>query len=86
MYAGLRRGELRALRWSDLDLGGTIRVERALDAKGETIEPKSAAGRRTVPIAAVLRDLLIEWKLACPWSEGYEPWSQAGRGRKALGS
>ena len=33
-YAGLRRGELQALRWSDLDLaGGLIRVARGWDAK-----------------------------------------------------
>jgi integrase len=29
-YAGLRRGELKALRWDDVDLGkGVLRVERA---------------------------------------------------------
>lgn len=63
-YAGLRRGELRALRWIDVDLaGGVIRVERSWDVKEGVIEPKSIAGRRKVPIAAVLRDYLVEHRL-----------------------
>lgn len=60
-YAGLRRGELRALRWQDVDLAkGVIRVERSYDEKGSIIEPKSRSGRRTVPLASVLRDYLVE--------------------------
>jgi integrase len=56
MYAGLRRGELLALRWEDIDLkAGVIHVERSWDAK-EGVAPKSRAARRTVPIAAVLRE------------------------------
>jgi integrase len=63
-YAGLRRGELRALRWNDVDLAdGLIRVERSMSGHGETGEPKSRAGRRNVPIVAALRDLLVEHKL-----------------------
>jgi len=51
-YAGLRRGELRALRWSDVDLASTtIRVAREWDdVEGELNEAKSEAGTRTVPI------------------------------------
>jgi integrase len=61
MYAGLRLGELRALRVDDVDLaGGVIRVERGYDAVEGEIELKSGAGRRRVPIAAVLRDYLAE--------------------------
>jgi integrase len=64
MYAGLRRGELLALRWEDVDLdSGVIHVERSWDAKEGIIAPKSRAARRTVPIAAVLRDRLVEHKL-----------------------
>ena len=63
-YAGLRRGELRALEWGDIDLAdGLIRVVRSMTSHGETHDPKSRAGRRGVPIVATLRDLLVEHKL-----------------------
>jgi integrase len=60
-YAGLRRGELRALRWKDVDLdAGVIHVRRGWDddpAVGE-IEVKSDAGRRRVPLVGRLRTLI----------------------------
>jgi integrase len=64
LYAGMRRGELMALRWEDIDLaGGVIRVERAYDDKGRVeIEPKSRAGLRAIPIVGALRDALVEHK------------------------
>jgi integrase len=64
MYAGLRRGELLALRWSDIDLAtGVIRVERSWDLAEGVVEPKSAAGRRSVPLPGVLRDELLEHRM-----------------------
>ncbi len=61
MYAGLRRGELRALRAEDVDLAsGVIRVEHGWDPAEGEIDLKSSAGRRKVPISAVLRDFLDE--------------------------
>ncbi|MDQ3770004.1 MAG: site-specific integrase, partial [Actinomycetota bacterium] len=64
LFAGLRRGELTALRWEDLDLaGGTIRVQRGWDHVEGEITPKSREGRRTVPIPAVLRDHLLDARL-----------------------
>ena len=58
-YAGLRRGELMALRWEDIDLTtGLIRVERSWDVRAGLIEPKSRAGKRAVPIASALREHL----------------------------
>jgi integrase len=64
-YAGLRLGELRALRWDDTDLaGGVIRVSRGWDAKEGEIAPKSRKGTRVVPVTPLLRDYLLEHKAA----------------------
>ena len=63
-YAGLRRGELQALRWRDIDLGAsTITVERGWDQYEGPGAPKSASSSRTVPLLATLRDFLDEHKL-----------------------
>lgn len=79
-YAGLRRGELRALLWSDIDLAmGLIRVERSMNSYGDASEPKSRAGRRSVPIVATLRDLLIEHKFVTRRDEGLVFGSSATR-------
>jgi integrase len=59
MYAGLRRGELQALRAEDVDLAeGVIRVEFGWEYRDGQIPLKSNAGRRKVPIPAVLREFL----------------------------
>jgi integrase len=56
-YSGLRRGELVALRWEDVDLAtGVLHVRRGWDAVEGEIAPESRQGRRDVPIPAVLRD------------------------------
>lgn len=61
VYAGLRLGELQALRWEDVKLSdGLIRVERSWDPEAGVIAPKSRAGIRTVPLAPVLRAHLVE--------------------------
>jgi integrase len=58
-YAGLRRGELQALRVRDVDLDqATIRVERSWDQKEGPVAPKSQAGTRTVFVLQALRPLL----------------------------
>jgi integrase len=77
----LCRGELQALRWEDVDLAaGVIRVERSWDPKEGFIEPKSRAGTRAVPIAAVLRDRLVEHKLASGRHDGFMFARLDGRG------
>lgn len=71
MYAGLRLGELRALDWKHVDLqAGVIRVERSYDRIEGYVEPKSRAGKRTVPIPSGLREFLIAHKLRSGRSEG----------------
>ena len=64
LYAGLRRGELRALRWECVDLAeGLISVERGWDDLEGPIDLKSKSGRRRVPVPAVLREMLLDHKL-----------------------
>jgi integrase len=64
LYAGLRRGELMALDWSHIDLAsGLIRVARSWDDVEGLIGLKTKAGKRNVPIPAVLRDYLDEHRL-----------------------
>lgn len=60
LYAGLRRGELQALRVRDIDIAGNlIAVERGWDQVEGVIEPKSRAGSRSVPLLAILRGHLV---------------------------
>jgi len=62
--AGLRRGELRALDWRDVDFdSGRIRVRRGWDDREGAIEPKSEKGARDVPIHAALRAVLAQQAL-----------------------
>ena len=63
-YAGLRRGELRGLRWEDVDLDGRrISVKRSWDDREGEVTPKSAAGTRKAPIPKALARLLAEHRL-----------------------
>jgi integrase len=60
LYAGLRYGELRALRWEAVDLDRRlIEVRASWDPKEGPIEPKTRNSRRTVPMPSFLRTLLV---------------------------
>ena len=52
LMTGLRRGELLALRWDDIDFGSRqLHVRRAMqrvDGKLQVVEPKTSSSRRTV--------------------------------------
>jgi integrase len=68
-YAGLRLGELRALRWGDVDhVAGVIHVRRSWDPKAGEIPPKSFAGTRDVPILALLTPYLEAERARSSWS------------------
>lgn len=59
LYAGLRYGELRALRWGAVKMAtGVIEVRESWDPKEGPIDPKTRRSRRTVPLPGVLRPLL----------------------------
>jgi len=63
-FTGARRGEVLALRWSDLDIEKkTLRIERAVEQTSEyglaIKEPKTKRGKRTITIDDDLIDLLV---------------------------
>lgn len=70
MYCGLRRGELLALTWKDIDLDRKVlSVNKSLQMfrNQPTIKkPKSKAGTREIPIPNILLDLLRDFSHDCP--------------------
>ena len=60
MYSGLRKGEVTALLWSDIDFNNhTITVSKSYDFKqGRIKEPKTASGVRVVTVPGKLIDYL----------------------------
>ncbi len=71
-FAGLRIGELLALRWADVSLGsGRIKVR----------ESKTAAGVREVEIQPELRDDLTRWKAETGFPASSDLVFPTGKGR-----
>ena len=73
LYAGLRRSEALALRWSDIDTkNGTITVRYQVNEKRQLVDLKTKKAYRTLPILPPLRhalkamrptgEFLFEWK------------------------
>ncbi|HYG57388.1 MAG TPA: site-specific integrase [Symbiobacteriaceae bacterium] len=66
--AGMRRNEILALRWADINFKtGTLHVRQALEESGETKqvtfkEPKTDHGRRPVTLPGFALDELKAWK------------------------
>jgi integrase len=59
-HAGMRFGELRALRWEHVDLAaGRLHVLEAMDDRQAVIAPKTKAGVRTLPITVHIRKPLL---------------------------
>jgi integrase len=61
--------------WDAVDLDRKVLVVRARADRWNVIgSPKSDAGKRAVPLAPMVVNVLREWKLACPrFAEGEEP-------------
>lgn len=64
MFCGLRRGEMTALTWNDIDFNNnTININKSYDFKSKSLKlPKTDAGIRTVPMPQILADFLKEEK------------------------
>lgn len=63
-FAGLRRGEVTALLWSDIDFDNkSISITKSYDFKANRIKPpKTEAGVRTVPMPDILCKYLQEYR------------------------
>jgi integrase len=70
MYCGLRRGELLALTWKDIDLDKKVlsvnKSVYVVKNQPQIKKPKSKAGIRDIPIPNVLADILCEIRHNCP--------------------
>ena len=70
IFTGLRASELRGLRWADVDLKkAKLEVCQRADRYNTIGNPKSASGKRTLPLPPIVVNTLREWKLNCPWSD-----------------
>jgi integrase len=87
LATGIRLGELLGLRWSDVDLDkGTIRINQALarikdfdsnsDCNTKLVfqEPKTAAGKRTIPIPSPVLPIIKQHK----WNQNCEKIAAVG--------
>lgn len=69
LFAGLRHGELAALRWSDIDF--KAKTPHLIVARSYRTTPKSGKPR-AVPLHAALVPVLEDWRPLCPPSVGEE--------------
>lgn len=66
--AGTRPSEQLGLLWDEVDLDrNIIRIRRIQERDGKLTEmTKTEAGTRDIPIGAMLREMLLEWRVRCP--------------------
>lgn len=70
LYTGMRKGEIHALRWENVDFkNGKIYVRATVSGQGSkatVMPPKTKAGKRDLPLLPALADILRPYK-----GEGY---------------
>ena len=66
--AGTRPSEQLGLLWSEVDFErNVIRIRRIQERDGTLTEmTKTEAGTRDIPMSAVLREMLLAWRVRCP--------------------
>jgi integrase len=62
MLSGLRRGEVFALRWRDLDEQGRCLTVREAVYEGTFDTPKTEAGVRQIPLSDAAMTLIADWR------------------------
>jgi integrase len=62
LLSGLRRGELFALRWRDIDEQSRLLTVREAVYDGVFATPKTEAGARQIPLSDTAVTLMAEWK------------------------
>ena len=70
LFAGLRRGEIFALRWADIEwgdgkIGGRVHVRRSI-YRGVVTSPKSTKSERLVDVPQRVLDVLEEQRVSSP--------------------
>lgn len=73
IFQGLRRGEIAGLQWGDVDFqNNTLRVVHSYSRVDKLKSPKTAAGKRSVPLARPTRAMLQHvWSTIGEPSEGF---------------
>lgn len=66
--AGTRSSEQLGLLWSEVNFErGVIHIRRIQERDGSLTEmTKTEAGTRDIPMSAVLREMLLAWRVRCP--------------------
>ncbi|MBZ0215668.1 MAG: site-specific integrase [Fimbriimonadaceae bacterium] len=66
--AGTRSSEQLGLLWEDVDFdANVIRIRRIQERDGTLTEcTKTEAGLRDIPMSAILREMLLAWRMVCP--------------------
>ena len=62
LLSGLRRGELFALRWKDLNEQARVLTVREAVYEGTFGTPKTEAGRRQIPLCEGALQAITEWR------------------------